>query len=277
MRRRSYAPYDRFVGLKLPGEGGRSTLQVDQEHTVELATVTAQGAAAPSRKLSVKLYKVEWRWWWDRGEDSLAAYIARENSTRVMEADVTTNAQGRAQWKFKLGEQQWGRYLLRVCDAGGGHCTGSVFYVDWPYWSGEGREQEGPAATMLNLTADKASYQVGETATIQLPESAQGRALVTVETGSGGARRALGHAHRAERAHHHSGDGRDVAQCLCGGDADPAACGQEERPADPSVWRDSAGGGGSGHQPASRCCRPPMNGGPRRKLRSRSARPRARR
>ncbi|MEO6184820.1 MAG: MG2 domain-containing protein, partial [Steroidobacteraceae bacterium] len=181
---RSYAPYDRFVGLKLPGDGGRTTLQVDQEQTVELATVTAQGAAAPSRKVSVKLYKVEWRWWWDRGEDSLAAYIARENSTRVMEADVTTNAQGRAQWKFKLGEEQWGRYLLRVCDAGGGHCAGSVFYVDWPYWRGEGREQEGPAATMLNLTADKANYQVGDTATIQLPESAQGRALVTVENGS---------------------------------------------------------------------------------------------
>ncbi len=37
---------------------------------------------------------------------------------------------------------------------------------------------------MLDLTTDKESYQAGETATIQLPESAQGRALVTVENGS---------------------------------------------------------------------------------------------
>ncbi len=181
---RPFAPYDRFVGLKLPGEGGRSTLQVNQEHTVDLAAVTAQGAASAERKLSVKLYKVEWRWWWDRGEDSLAAFIARENNTRVSEGTVTTDASGRAQWKFTIGEASWGRYLVRVCDDAGGHCAGSVFYVDWPYWSGEGRDQSGPAATMLNLTADKASYQVGDTAVIQLPESAQGRALVTVENGS---------------------------------------------------------------------------------------------
>jgi uncharacterized protein YfaS (alpha-2-macroglobulin family) len=59
-----------------------------------------------------------------------------------------------------------------------------VFYLDWPYWVGEGRDQSGPAATMLELTADKESYQVGDTAVVQLPQSAQGRALVTVENGS---------------------------------------------------------------------------------------------
>ncbi len=180
---RDYAPYDRFVGLKLP-TARRATLQVDQEHTVDIASVTARGAAVANRKLSVKLYKLDWRWWWDRGNDSLAAYITRESSTRVREETVTTNAQGKAQWQFRVGQSQWGRYLLRVCDEDGGHCTGSVFYLDWPYWVGEGRDQAGPAATMLDLTADKESYQVGETAVIQLPQSAQGRALVTVENGS---------------------------------------------------------------------------------------------
>lgn len=180
---KEYAPYDRFVGLKLP-TARRATLQVDQDHTVELASVTSRGAAAPNRKLTVKLYKIDWRWWWDSGTDSMASYITRESSTRVREETVTTNAQGKAQWQFRVGESQWGRYLLRVCDESGGHCAGSVFYLDWPYWVGEGRDQSGPAATMLDLTADKESYQVGETATIQLPQSAQGRALVTVENGS---------------------------------------------------------------------------------------------
>ena len=53
---------------------------------------------------------------------------------------------------------------------------------------GEGhpqREQSGPAASVLTVTADKEEYKVGETATIQLPESAQGRALVTIENGTG--------------------------------------------------------------------------------------------
>jgi uncharacterized protein YfaS (alpha-2-macroglobulin family) len=180
---RDYAPYERFVGLKLP-TAKRDTLQVDEDHTVDIASVTARGAAVANRKLSVKLYKIDWRWWWDRGNDSLASYVTRESSTRVREGTVTTNAQGKAQWQFRVGQSQWGRYLLRVCDEEGGHCTGSVFYLDWPYWVGEGRDQAGPAATMLDLTADKEIYQVGDTAVVQLPQSAQGRALVTVENGS---------------------------------------------------------------------------------------------
>lgn len=180
-----YAPYRRFVGLKLPDGGKHSTLEVDQDQTVDLASLSAEGTEVPNLRLSIKLYKVDWRWWWDRGADnSLASFVAREASTRVREGSVVTDARGRAQWKFRLPQAQWGRYLLRVCDEDGGHCAGAVFYADWPYWEGEGRDQQGPAATMLDLTADKDSYQVGDTATIQLPESAQGRALVTVENGS---------------------------------------------------------------------------------------------
>jgi len=181
---RDFAPYSRFVGLKVPQVNKRNTLPLDQEHTVEFASVSAQGAAVGGRSISVKLYKVEWRWWWDREDGSLASFVARESSTRVRDAVLTTDAQGRAQWKFRLAEAEWGRYLLRVCDTQGGHCAGEVFYVDSPYWT-EGRDQTGPAATMLELTADKESYRVGDTATIQLPQSAQGRALLTVENGSG--------------------------------------------------------------------------------------------
>jgi uncharacterized protein YfaS (alpha-2-macroglobulin family) len=40
------------------------------------------------------------------------------------------------------------------------------------------------AANILTLTSDKQEYKVGETAVIQLPEAAQGRALLTLENGS---------------------------------------------------------------------------------------------
>ena len=162
-----------------------SMLRTDEDNIVEIGTLTAQGQPVAVKKVQVTLYKVEWRWWWDRTEDSLAQYVAREQSTRVAEATVATNAEGRAQWTLRINYPQWGRYLVRACDEDGGHCTGSVFYIDWPSWAGKQREQSGPAASMLSLTTDKASYQVGETAVIQLPESSQGRALVTVENGSG--------------------------------------------------------------------------------------------
>lgn len=182
---RSYAHFARFVGLKLPqGDVARGMLRTDEDHTVEIGSLTAQGQPVAVRNLKVTLYKVEWRWWWDRSEESLADYVARQASALISEDTVSTDAEGRGSWKLRVNYPQWGRYLLRVCDAQGGHCAGRTFYIDWPSWAGREREQSGPAATMLNLTADKASYQVGETAVIQLPESSQGRALVTVENGS---------------------------------------------------------------------------------------------
>lgn len=180
---REFAPYPRFVGLKVPQADRQNTLAVDQEHTVDLVSLTAQGEPVAGRTLSVKLYKLDWRWWWGREDDSLASFVAREASTRVREARVVTDARGRGQWKFQLSGAQWGRYLLRVCEEQGAHCAGTVFYVDSPYWM-EGRDPTSPAATMLELTLDKESYRVGDTAVVQLPEAAQGRALLTVENGS---------------------------------------------------------------------------------------------
>lgn len=181
-----YAPYARFVGLKLPrGDVARGMLQTDQDHTVEIATLSAAGAPVAVPRVRVTLYKIDWRWWWDRSGESLARFVESRGSAVVSEAVVATSAAGRAQWTLRVNYPQWGRYLVRACDEEGGHCSGSTVYIDWPSWAGRQRDQAGPAATMLTVTADKPSYQVGDTATLQLPESAQGRALVTVENGSG--------------------------------------------------------------------------------------------
>ncbi|MCK7518535.1 MAG: hypothetical protein MZV64_12845 [Ignavibacteriales bacterium] len=65
-----------------------------------------------------------------------------------------------------------------------GHAAGQIVYVDWPGWAGRAREEGGPGATALSFTADKPSYKVGEKAVIFLPEAVQGRALVSIESGT---------------------------------------------------------------------------------------------
>lgn len=179
-----YAPYENFVGVRLPkGDAARDMLLTDQDHTLEIASLDADGKPVSIRELEVTLYKVEWRWWWDKGADSLAQYVEGQSNSVVRTGKVATS-NGRGAWKFRVNYPDWGRYLLRVCDPAGGHCSGRTFYIDWPAWAGKEREQSGPAASVLTVTADKAQYQVGETATLQLPESAQGRALVTIENGT---------------------------------------------------------------------------------------------
>ena len=108
---------------------------------------------------------------------------------------------------------------MRACDLDGGHCTGRVFYIDWPSWAGAARDQSGPAANILTLTSDKQEYQVGETAVIQLPEAAQGRALLTLENGSTILEYRWIEAKPKRKPRPHSDHERDGAEHLCGGDA----------------------------------------------------------
>ena len=181
----TYAPYSSFVGIRLPkGDAARDMLMTDQPHTVEIATLSAAGDPVAVPRIQVTLYKVEWKWWWDKTGESLAQYVHGNSNTVVREDIVATDPQGHGQWKFEIQFPQWGRYLVRACDLQGGHCAGRTFYIDWPSWAGKEREQSGPAASVLAITADKPRYAVGDTATIQLPQSVHGRALVSIESGT---------------------------------------------------------------------------------------------
>src|SRR3954466_3106928 len=71
------------------------------------------------------------------------------------------------------------------CDVEGGHCTGTLFYMEWAGWAGQAREEAGSGAGMVSFSSDKPEYKVGETAVIQLPPARPGRALMTLENGSG--------------------------------------------------------------------------------------------
>jgi alpha-2-macroglobulin len=181
---RTVAAFDRYVGLKLPkGDAARDMLLTDTKHVVELATLNVDGAPVSVPRLQLTIYKVQWRWWWESSGDSLAQY-AQGESTSMVKQEIISSNNGSARWEFEVKYPEWGRYLVRACDLDGGHCTGRVFYIDWPSWAGAARDQAGPAANILMLSSDKQEYRVGETAVVRLPEAAQGRALLTLESGS---------------------------------------------------------------------------------------------
>lgn len=178
------SPYSRYVGLKLPkGDTARNMLLTDTPHVVELASVDAAGKPVAIENIHVTVYKIGWRWWWDQSGESLAQFASSPHVHMSVEGNAST-ANGAGQWSFAIKYPEWGRYLIRACDTAGGHCAANVFYIDWPYWAGRPQDQSGPGANMLAVTTDKPEYRVGEVAKIDLPEGAQGRALVTIENGS---------------------------------------------------------------------------------------------
>ena len=180
-----YHPYANYVGIKLPkGDAVRNMLLTDMEHEVKLGSLTARGEPVGIKKIKVSLYKVDWKWWWDKSSESLAKYADSENAALLKQGIVSTNADGDGSWNFEIKYPAWGRYLVRACDMNGEHCSGKTVYVDWPGWAGRAQDEGSGAASRLNLFSDKTAYVVGETATVQLPKATEGRALLTVETGS---------------------------------------------------------------------------------------------
>lgn len=180
-----FHPYRNYVGIKLPkGDAARGMLLTDTIHKVEIASLAADGNPVSLEKVEVALYKIDWKWWWDQSGDSLASFASASHHN-VLKQGVVATRDGMGSWDFEIKSPDWGRYLVRACDAAGKHCTAKVFYCDWPGWAGRAREERGPGANVLTLYSDKKSYTVGETATINLPSATQGRALVSLENGSG--------------------------------------------------------------------------------------------
>lgn len=179
-----YHPYENYVGIKLPkGDAERGMLLTDTKHKVELGSLSAKGDPVSMNKVKVSLFKINWKWWWDKSSESLAQYADSENAAKLQESIVSTK-DGVGQWEFEIKYPDWGRYLVRACDLKGEHCSGKVVYVDWPGWAGRAQEEGSGAASRLNLFTDKQAYLVGDKAVVQLPPATEGRALLTVETGS---------------------------------------------------------------------------------------------
>tara|TARA_R110000868_G_scaffold124959_4_gene330115 strand:- start:44773 stop:50292 length:5520 start_codon:yes stop_codon:yes gene_type:complete len=180
-----YSPFETYVGLNAPkGDKNRGMLLTDVKHQFEVVTVNENGNPKAVKNLKVSVHKVSWRWWWDNSANNLSSYSSSEYREKVFEEKITTGTNGKGTFNFELKYPDWGRYLVRVEDENGGHATGKIVYIDWPGWAGKSRKNDPSAATMLLFSTDKETYNVGDKATVTLPSSVGGRALVTVENGS---------------------------------------------------------------------------------------------
>jgi alpha-2-macroglobulin len=180
----TYSPYRTYVGLKLPELTKYGMLETRINNRFEIQTVDENGRQKSVSNLQVKVYKVEWRWWWDAANDNLSNYNSSESTTAFKTFNVNTDSKGHASVAFALTDEEWGRYLVRVEDPNDGHATSQTVNIDYPYWSGKTRNTDASTANMLVFSTDKTNYAVGETAKISFPSSEGGRALISIENGS---------------------------------------------------------------------------------------------
>jgi uncharacterized protein YfaS (alpha-2-macroglobulin family) len=175
-------PYERFVGVYIPTDKwGSKTLDRSGSSKVNFAVLNNLGKPVANHKITVALYRVDWRWWWDDDARSgIGQYNSSELNDAVDHAELVTDTRGQASWTVK--PSGWGRYLVRVADTEEGHTAGDFF------WSGQPEElndiQSRNAAAMLPFTVEKEKYNVEEEVVLKVPASENGRILLTLETGT---------------------------------------------------------------------------------------------
>jgi len=177
------APYSHFVGLRSPEPKRYGSFFTDEDTQFELATVDAQGKANGGRELEVQIFRIEWRWWWNRGRDNLSRYENASVHKPVKSFKVTTNGSGKTNFNVNIPENNGGRYLIRVKDPVSGHATGRIAYFYRNWWQ-RPSDGDSESSKMLIFSADKDTYNVGDKATINFPSGGSGRALVSVENGT---------------------------------------------------------------------------------------------
>jgi len=181
----TFSPYRSYVGVKIPeGKGWNGALYSDEPNVLSIATLDEQGNPVDKSDLKVEIFDINWRWWWQRSEsDDLAQYV-QNTSRNLRQTQTVSTKNGKALFELKFNEQTYGRKYIRITDPSSGHSCGQSFYVTYKSWWNDNGANNPAGAEMLTFSTDKKDYKIGEKIKVKLPASTQGRALVSVESGS---------------------------------------------------------------------------------------------
>ena len=177
---RRYSPFSGYVGVKLPSD----YIETGKDNTISVAVLDADGRRKSGDIVEWRIFKLDWSWWWESRNEPLDSYINGSNAKAVSSGKVTSTGSD-ISIPVNIDDSQWGRYLIYVRDLSSGHCSGGIFFADWPAYRGRADRKDPDAPAMLSFSMDKKSYKAGETATVFIPAAEDGMALVSVENGRG--------------------------------------------------------------------------------------------
>lgn len=180
-----YNPYSSYIGIKAPeGDKTWGFLLSGKTHRFNIADVDTKGDLINgTTKVEVSLYKIQWRWWWDESDNDLNNFTQDEYN-KLIKNDTLTINNGKGFYNIHFNEESWGRYLVLMKDTRSGHITGTTFYIDDYGWQNRNNGNDPSAAAMLSFTSDKTKYNVGDNIALTIPTSENGKALISIESGS---------------------------------------------------------------------------------------------
>jgi uncharacterized protein YfaS (alpha-2-macroglobulin family) len=172
------SPYPVYIGMRMPSSED-NWYKTDTNYKTQLVCIDEDGKPL-NRNIVAEVYRISWRWWWDSDSDNLASYVNGYYNRKVKRSKVKiVNGKG----TFNLNVKEYGRYFIRFKDPLNNHSCGHVAYFS--SWGGFDVSSIPGGASILTLSADKKEYSVGEEIKVRIPSSKNGKALVSLENGSG--------------------------------------------------------------------------------------------
>jgi len=172
----TFSPFSSYVGMQLPSKES-DWYKTNKNYKLDVVSISENGDKL-NRNLTVELFKVGWRWWWDSNDRDLASYVNRRYNKNVTTKYVKTiNGKGHV----NISASKYGRYYLKVTDKHSGHSCGQTLYFS--EWGGFDVSNLPGGASILALSLEKSSYKVGEDIVVNIPSSKTGKALVSIESG----------------------------------------------------------------------------------------------
>ena len=180
-----YNPYSTYIGIKIPeGDKQWGYLNTGKSQSFPIVDVNTQGQLTSGvTEADIELYKIQWRWWWDNSGDNISNFTQNEYN-KLIKKETIKLVGGKGVFNTKFKDDEYGRYLVLVKDKISGHKTGKIFYVEDDSWQTRNDNNDASAVAMLSFTSDKTKYNVGDEVKLTIPSSKQGRALISIETGS---------------------------------------------------------------------------------------------
>ena len=181
----NYYPYNEYVGIKLPELANvYDNYETNTPLNIELACLGKNGnTISGSTNVNIKVYKIEYRWWWDRSDEDLSDF-ANSQYNHLVKNDNISVSNGKGKYSFTINHPEWGRFMVIATNLKTNHSSSQTFYLDWPNSYSRSNRGNAQEATMLTFSSNKKDYKVGDDVVVKIPSSADGRALISIENGT---------------------------------------------------------------------------------------------
>lgn len=181
----NYYPYQEYVGIKMPNLANEyDYYETNSDIPVDLACLNKMGLpVSGSNNINIKIYKIEYRWWWDQSDEDLSDYATNEYNQLIKNDNISIQ-NGKGTYRFKVDYPEWGRYVIIATNLKNNQSASKAFYLDWPNTYSRANRGNASEATMLSFSTNKNDYKVGENVVVKFPSTSGGRALISVENGT---------------------------------------------------------------------------------------------